>query len=146
MVLGSPASDYVADFIGSGSRLKQLALLRVSDLPLSQPVTCRVGEAVEEVTQRVKDAGERSVIVLDDRDRPREWLFLRSLQGHETVSMPSTELQTVVDHRSTLADALDSMLTSSHAGAMVTRQGRYVGVISYDAVTEHLRTIQESSA
>lgn len=146
VVLGSPASDYVADFIGSGSRLKQLALLRVSDLPLSQPVTCRVGEAVEEVTQRVKDAGERSVIVLDDRDRPREWLFLRSLQGHETVSMPSTELQTVVDHRSTLADALDSMLTSSHAGAMVTRQGRYVGVISYDAVTEHLRTIQESSA
>lgn len=146
VVLGSPASDYVADFIGSGSRLKQLALLRVSDLPLSQPVTCRVGEAVEEVTQRVKDAGERSVIVLDDRDRPREWLFLRSLQGHENVSMPSTELQTVVDHRSTLADALDSMLTSSHAGAMVTRQGRYVGVISYDAVTEHLRTIQESSA
>ena len=145
-VLGAPASDYVADFIGSGSRLKQLALLRVSDLPLSQPVTCKVGEPVDEVTQRVTDAGERSVIILDDRDRPREWLFLRGLHGHDTVPMPTSELQTVVDHRSTLADALDSMLTSSHAGAMVTRQGRYVGVISYDAVTEHLRTIQESSA
>lgn len=145
-VLGSPASDYVADFIGSGSRLKQLALLRVSDLPLLQPVTCRVGEPVEEVVQRVTDAGERSVIVLDDRERPREWLFLRSLHGHDTVPTPTTELQTVIDHRSTLADALDSMLTSSHAGAMVTRQGRYMGVITYDAVTEHLRTLQESSA
>lgn len=145
-VLGAPASDYVADFIGSGSRLKQLALLRVSDLPLLQPVTCRVGEPVEEVVQRVTDAGERSVIILDDRDRPREWLFLRSLHGHDTVPTPTTELQTVIDHRSTLADALDSMLTSSHAGAMVTRQGRYMGVITYDAVTEHLRTLQESSA
>lgn len=145
-VLGDPASDYVADFIGSGSRLKQLALLRVSDLPLLQPVTCKVGEPVEEVVQRVTDAGERSVIILDDRDRPREWLFLRSLHGHDTVPTPTTELQTVIDHRSTLADALDSMLTSSHAGAMVTRQGRYMGVITYDAVTEHLRTLQESSA
>ena len=145
-VLGAPASDYVADFIGSGSRLKQLALLRVSDLPLLQPVTCRVGESVEEVVQRVTDAGERSVIILDDRDRPREWLFLRTLHGHDTVPAPTTELQTVIDHRSTLADALDSMLTSSHAGAMVTRQGHYMGVITYDAVTEHLRTLQESSA
>lgn len=145
-VLGAPASDYVADFIGSGSRLKQLALLRVSDLPLLQPVTCRVGEPVEEVVQRVTDAGERSVIILDDRERPREWLFLRSLHGHDTVPTPTTELQTVIDHRSTLADALDSMLTSSHAGAMVTRQGRYMGVITYDAVTEHLRALQESSA
>ena len=145
-VLGAPASDYVADFIGSGSRLKQLALLRVSDLPLLQPVTCRVGEPVEEVVQRVTDAGERSVIILDDRDRPREWLFLRTLHGHDTVPAPTTELQTVIDHRSTLADALDSMLTSSHAGAMVTRQGHYMGVITYDAVTEHLRTLQESSA
>lgn len=145
-VLGAPASDYVADFIGSGSRLKQLALLRVSDLPLLQPVTCRVGEPVEEVVQRVTDAGERSVIILDDRDRPREWLFLRTLHGHDTVPAPTPELQTVIDHRSTLADALDSMLTSSHAGAMVTRQGHYMGVITYDAVTEHLRTLQESSA
>lgn len=57
--------------------------------------------------------------------------------------MPNKELQTVIDQRSTLTDALDSMLYSSHGGAMVTRRGRYTGVVSYDAVTEHLRTIQE---
>jgi len=145
-ILAAPANDFVADFIGAGSRLKQLSLLRVSDLELSQPVTCRVGEDVAQVTKRVQDAGQNSVIILDAKDRPREWLFLRSLHGHQTVPMPDVELQTVIEQRSTLTDALDSMLSSSHGGAMVTRRGRYVGVISYDAVTEHLRTIQEETA
>lgn len=145
-VLGAPANDFVADFIGAGSRLKQLSLLRVSDLPLTQPVTCRVGESADEVTRRVQEAGERAVIILDDKDRPREWVFLRSLHGQDTVPLPEKELQTVIDQRSTLADALDSMLSSSHAGAMVTHRGRYIGVISYDAVTEHLRNAQEASA
>src|SRR5690625_832062 len=145
-ILAAPANDFVADFIGAGSRLKQLSLLRVSDLELSQPATCRVGEDVAEVTKRVQDAGQNSVIILDAKDRPREWLFLRSLHGHQTVPMPDVELQTVIEQRSTLTDALDSMLSSSHGGAMVTRRGRYVGVISYDAVTEHLRTIQEETA
>lgn len=144
-VLGAPANDFVADFIGAGSRLKQLSLLRVSDLPLTQPVTCRVGESADEVTRRVQEAGERAVIILDDKDRPREWVFLRSLHGQDTVPLPDKELQTVIDQRSTLADALDSMLSSSHAGAMVTHRGRYIGVISYDAVTEHLRNAQEAS-
>lgn len=144
-VLGAPANDFVADFIGAGSRLKQLSLLRVSDLPLTQPVTCRVGESTDKVTRRVQEAGERAVIILDDKDRPREWVFLRSLHGQDTVPLPDKELQTVIDQRSTLADALDSMLSSSHAGAMVTHRGRYIGVISYDAVTEHLRNAQEAS-
>lgn len=145
-ILAAPANDFVADFIGAGSRLKQLSLLRVSDLELSQPATCRVGEDVAEVTKRVQEAGQNSVIILDAKDRPREWLFLRSLHGHQTVPMPDVELQTVIEQRSTLTDALDSMLSSSHGGAMVTRRGRYMGVISYDAVTEHLRTVQEESA
>src|SRR5699024_6865695 len=91
-------------------------------------------------------AGQNSVIILDAKDRPREWLFLRSLHGHQTVPMPDVELQTVIEQRSTLTDALDSMLSSSHGGAMVTRRGRHVGVITYAAVTEHLRTIQEETA
>lgn len=144
-VLAAPANDFVADFIGSGAMLKQLSLLRVGDLELSQPQTCRIGESVDDVVARVEAAGRSSVVILDDRDRPREWLFLRSLRGQATIEEPTTELQTVVDHRSTLSDALDSMLVSSHAGAMVTRRDIYQGVITYSAVTEHVRALQEAS-
>ena len=144
-ILSAPANDFVADFIGAGSRLKQLSLLRVRDIQLEQPPTCRVGESTAEVIRRVEAAGERAVVILDDQDRPREWVFLRSLRNHDTVPAPNKELETVVDHRSTLADALDSMLSSSHGGAMVTERGRYRGVVTYDAVTEQLRGSQEAS-
>lgn len=145
-ILSTPANDFVADFIGAGSRLKQLSLTRVRDLILDQPQTCRVGEPTAEVIQRVEAAGERSVVVLDEQERPREWVFLRALRQHDAVPLPQVELETVVDHRSTLADALDSMLSSSHGGAMVSERGQYRGVVTYDAVTEHLRGIQEASA
>lgn len=146
MVLGAPANDFVADFIGAGSRLKQLSLTRVRDITLEQPPTCKIGEPTADVIQRVEAAGAGAVVVLDDRDRPREWVFLRALRNLETVPLPDTELETVIDHRSTLADALDSMLSSSHGGAMVTKRGHYLGVVTYDAVTEHLRDMQEASA
>ncbi len=142
-ILGAPANDFVADFIGVGSTLKQLSLLRVGDVPLSQPQTCHVGEAVEEVLRRVEAAGQRSVVILDEHDHPLDWVFLRQLRPHLRVPVPQRELQTIVDHRSTLADALDSMLASSHGGAMVTRRDRYIGVISYDTVTEQVRGLQE---
>ena len=145
-ILGAPANDFVADFIGAGSRLKQLSLARVRDIELDQPQTCRVGEPTAEVIRRVEAAGEQSVVVLDDKDRPREWVFLRSLRNHETVPMPNVELQTVIDHRSTLTDALDSMLSSSHGGAMVTQRGRYQGVATYDAVTKYLQDMQEAAS
>ncbi|MDN6258982.1 MAG: ABC transporter, partial [Corynebacterium sp.] len=62
--------------------------------------------------------------------------------GHDTVPEPEIgELQTTVEVRSTLNDALDSMLVSSHGGAMVTERGRYVGVIFYESVTDYIRKL-----
>ena len=141
-ILGAPGSDYVADFVGAGSKLKQLSLLRVSDVGTVEPTTARIGEDVADVTQRAGTAGDQSVIILDDRGHPRDWVWVRSLQGHDTVPEPEIgELQTTVEVRSTLNDALDSMLVSSHGGAIVSDGGRYTGVILYDAITDHIRTV-----
>jgi osmoprotectant transport system ATP-binding protein len=46
-----------------------------------------------------------------------------------------------VERRSTVNDALDSMLVSSHGGAIVTDHGRYAGVIRYESVTEYIRVL-----
>lgn len=145
-ILAAPASEFVEDFIGAGSTLKQLSLRRVDELDLSQPPTAHIGERVAEVEERVRAAGEKSVILLDEREQPREWLSLRQLRHVDEVPMPTVELQTVIDHRSTLNDALDSMLASSHGGAMVTNRGRYIGVLSYAAVTDYVRALNEQSS
>jgi len=140
-VLGSRASDYVSDFVGSGSKLKQLSLLRVGDVGTVEHPTAVIGEDAATVVDRIRQAGEKSVIILDERGRPRDWIWLRALDGLSTVPEPTIELTTTVDHRATLNDALDSMLVSSHGGAIVTERGRYTGVILFGDVTA---TLQEN--
>ncbi|MDN5806809.1 MAG: ATP-binding cassette domain-containing protein [Brevibacterium sp.] len=145
-ILAAPANEFVEDFIGSGSTLKQLSLRRVDELDLTQPPIAHIGDRVAEVEERARAAGEASVIVLDSKERPREWLSLRQLRHADEVPTPTIDLQTVIDHRSTLNDALDAMLASSHGGAMVTNRGRYIGVLSYAAVTDYVRALNEQSS
>ncbi|MDN6324123.1 MAG: ATP-binding cassette domain-containing protein [Corynebacterium sp.] len=140
-ILGNPADDYVADFVGSGSKLKQLSLLRVDDVGFDEFPTCTIGEDAASVVERVHAAGEDSVIILDDRGRPHDWVWGRALPGAATGPRPGIDLETTVERRSTVNDALDSMLVSSHGGAMVTERGRYVGVIFYESVTDYTRKL-----
>ncbi|MDN8623510.1 MULTISPECIES: ABC transporter ATP-binding protein [Corynebacterium] len=137
-ILSSPANNFVADFVGSGSRLKQLALLKVSDMQLDQPPVCHIGDRVDDVTERVTSAGEDSVVILDEGERPKDWVYLEGISRFEYVPTPTVKLQTVVDLRSTLNNALDSMLSSSHGGALVTDRDRYVGTINYEKVNQYV--------
>ena len=146
VILGAPANDYVADFVGAGSKLKQLTLMRVSDAELHQPSICRVGDKVSEVVERVTAEGNESVMILDDRDRPREFLFLRTLRKWDTVPAIDPENAPIVDHRATLNDAMDQMLESSHAAVSVTRRGKFIGNVYFDSVTALLRQSQENAA
>ncbi|WP_136089857.1 ABC transporter ATP-binding protein [Auritidibacter ignavus] len=142
-ILAAPANDFVDDFIGAGSTLKQLSLRRVEELELSHPPTARIGELVDDVVRRAKAAGEDAVVILSERDEPRDWVSLRTLQRQTTVPEPQRDLQTVIDHRSTLNDALDAMLTSSHGGSMVVKRGTYQGVLLYETVADYVRVLNE---
>jgi osmoprotectant transport system ATP-binding protein len=52
-----------------------------------------------------------------------------------------------LDHRATLNDALDAMLTSTHGAALVTgRRDEYLGVIGFDAVTDYIRATEQQHA
>lgn len=141
-ILAAPADDFVSDFVGSGSTLKQLSLARVNELDLRSPVTARVGEDVADVRRRVEEAGDRAVVVLDDRGRPLGWPWLRQLTGDRIVE-PEGDL-VCLDERATLNDALDTMLTSSHGAAVVTgARDQYLGVVDFTAVTAYMREMEE---
>ncbi len=141
VVLSAPENDFVADFVGAGSSLKALSLARVSEVELRKPPTATVGETTAEVRKRAEDAGERSVVILDDRGRPVGWPWLRQLKG-DTIVEPTEDLVNI-DHRATLNDALDTMLSNSHGGAVVTGdRDQYLGVVVFDAVTEYIRSLE----
>ena len=143
-ILATPASEFVEDFVGAGSTLKQLTLTRVGSVELQARTVAQVGERSAEVRARADANGDRSVIVLDERRRPRAWVWLREIEQHDTVQPRGDDELTAVDRRATLNDALDTMLTSSHGGAVVTgRRGEYLGVVDFDTVTGHMRAVEE---
>ena len=146
VILSSPANEFVADFVGSGSTLKQLSLARVSDVEYTQVTTARVGETTSEVRARAGDAGDDSVIVLDKRNRPTAWPWVRQLKGDKIIK-GDREKQVTLDYRATLNDALDVMLSSNHGAAIVTGDGdAYLGVVDFGAVTDHMRRAGERAS
>ncbi len=143
-ILAAPANRFVEDFVGAGSTLKQLSLSRVADVELAHPSTAQVGERVAEVVTRAKSNGDAAVVVLDDKNRPVDWLWLRELDGHETVPSGDHHEVLTLDRRATLNDALDTMLTSTHGAAIVTgRRDEYLGVVNFDAVTGLMRATEQ---
>ncbi|RYU13879.1 ABC transporter ATP-binding protein [Nocardioides iriomotensis] len=145
-ILAAPADEFVEDFVGAGSSLKQLTLARVSDVELSPWTTVTVGESSRDALARAEQAGHSSVVVLDSRKRPRGWTWLRDLRAAETVPEPRTDEILGVDRRATLNDALDDMLTSSHGAAIVTgRRDEFLGVVDFATVTQQIQDAGEAA-
>lgn len=140
-ILAAPANSFVEDFIGADSSLKQLSLMRVSDLDLASPVVATVGDNGGDAARAARAAGQDGVIVLDRQRRPAAWVNLR--EAEQTASLGETGRDVdVIDHRATVNDALDSMLASSHGGVLVTgRRDEFVGLLQFDTVTEHIRSV-----
>lgn len=109
---------------------------------MSEQLSVRIGGSVSEIKSRGAAQGNRSVVILDDRNRPRDWVWLHNLNG-DVVRDPGEEQMNSVDRRATLNDALDTMLVSSHDGVVVTGDGdEYLGVINFGAVTGHMLSSQ----
>ena len=60
-ILGRPASEFVADFVGADRGLKRLSLARVRELDLIEPVLIRAGEDRADVRRRLPALGHRKL-------------------------------------------------------------------------------------
>src|SRR6476646_390124 len=146
-ILAAPADDFVSDFVGSGSTLKQLSLARVNEIELAGWTTATVGDSAAEAVQKARTAGHDAVGVLANRGRPVAWPWLRQLRNEDRIPSYDPEKLHTLDSRATLHDALDTLLTSSHGGAVVTGdRDQYLGVIDFTSVTDHMRTLEQQAA
>lgn len=146
-ILAEPANDFVAGFIGHGAALKQLTLTRVRDVDLHEAAVAHVGDDPATAIAASEALGREHVIVLDRGDRPLRWLSLRDLARPGALSNVSRDDDLeAVTLASTLNDALDSMLTSSHGVVVVTgRRGRYEGVVRIETVMGAMQAMHTGS-
>ena len=92
-------------------------------------------------------AGIDDVIVLDSRRRPVGWYSLKEAARMPRLPDHTEEDISVIDRRSTINDALDSMLASTHGGVLVTgRRDEFLGVVTFEAVTDHIRAASDPDA
>lgn len=146
-ILASPADDTVAGFVGSGASLRQLSLVRVKDVELRAHPAVHRNDSLESVRNALADSDFDWVVVLDDRDRPVNWVRERHLRHAQTLADAFEPLD-VVSTQSTLEDALEAILAEQHASAVVSGPGsKYAGVVTLDTLIDtitRLRTEAES--
>jgi osmoprotectant transport system ATP-binding protein len=140
-ILLNPADDFVADFIGRGASLKRLSLSRVRDIELSGWPTVQDGTDPAEAHRVLEASDKGSLLVLDDRGRPRSWVNADHLRRADRRSLAEIGLPlAVVEPRATLSDTLNEMLTARYSTAVVVDEsGGYAGVIDIDTINEAIR-------
>ncbi|SDQ57489.1 osmoprotectant transport system ATP-binding protein [Arthrobacter crystallopoietes] len=146
-ILAEPANEFVEGFIGSCAGLKQLTLSRVGDVDLLPGITARSGDRAQEVIARMERAGEHHVVVLDDRDRPVQWLSRRQLSRLNVIDGLTDPKLPVVGNRATLNDALDTMLVCGEGAAVVTGpRDKFLGIIDVETVMRAITAIRQQVA
>jgi osmoprotectant transport system ATP-binding protein len=140
-ILASPASEFVARFVGSDRGLKRLSLFRIGDLELQPAVTASAGGDAADARRRALADPFPWLLLLDDDRRPIGWVDQDRLPASGVLD-PSLVGTTspLLDRRTTLKDALSMLLEDDvQAGVVVDRHGVFRGLITVAQVASFLR-------
>jgi osmoprotectant transport system ATP-binding protein len=140
-ILASPASEFVARFVGADRGLKRLSLSRVRDLDLRQPAMAQVGEDAAEARRRCAADPFEYLLLVDAARRPIGWISEDDIptQGALTEDMADA-MSPLLNRRTTLKDALSLLLDAGvQAGVVVDRAGAVLGIVTADTIAELMR-------
>jgi len=147
-ILVEPADDYVSDFIGRGASLKRLSLSRVRDVELHEWPTVAESASADEVRHTLEGSDKSAVLVLDDQQRPVQWVnadHLRRASHGSRVGEIGLPADAVVQPNATLSDTLNEMLTARYSGAIVVDSDRaYQGIVDIDTINESVRGMRQA--
>jgi osmoprotectant transport system ATP-binding protein len=140
-ILASPASPFVARFVGSDRGLKRLSLSRVADLELLRPVTARADEIASDELRRATASSFPWLLLVDELDRPVAWIAHDEIRpGEPLTEARGSPAAPLLDRRATLKDALSILLDADvHAGIVVDRDRRVLGLVTVAGIAGLLR-------
>jgi osmoprotectant transport system ATP-binding protein len=139
-VLGAPADDFVADFVGADRGLRRLAVTSIDDSDLQHPPVVDVGDSLADARAALEAANARWAVVLDRAGDLRGWLALdRTAEGSGTVGDRSRRMEAWVARDASLKDALAQMLQHDAGWVAVLDGSRFCGVLTPGTLHEALR-------
>ncbi|GLF96075.1 ABC transporter ATP-binding protein [Streptomyces yaizuensis] len=142
-VLGTPATPYVADFVGADRGLKRLSVTPIEESDLEQPPVVRLGDTLP------RELGARWAVVLDEAGDLHGWISAEQARERGTVREHARRMDAWLPLGSSLKQAFSTMLQHD-AGwiAVIDAEGagQFLGVLTPARLHEALRRSIDADA
>ncbi|MER7929203.1 MULTISPECIES: betaine/proline/choline family ABC transporter ATP-binding protein [unclassified Streptomyces] len=145
-VLGTPATPYVAEFVGADRGLKRLSVTEVEPDDLEQPPVARVDEQAERAAERLRVEGARWAVVLDEQGALQGWVKADELTAGGTVGALAHRMNAWVPVGAPLKQAFGVMLQHDAGWVAVLDGERFLGVLTPAKLHEALRRSVDADA
>ncbi|MFZ3554619.1 ABC transporter ATP-binding protein [Streptomyces sp. BH055] len=148
-VLGSPATPYVAEFVGADRGLKRLSVTEIEPDDLEQPSVVRFEEPPARAAARMREDGVRWAVVLDEGGDLHGWVGVdeASLAGPGgRVGDLAHRMRAWVPVGAPLKQAFGVMLQHDAGWVAVLDGARFLGVLTPAKLHEALRRSVDADA
>ncbi|MDQ3664472.1 MAG: ATP-binding cassette domain-containing protein [Actinomycetota bacterium] len=129
-VLGAPADDYVADFVGSDRGLRRLAVTGIDDSDLEHPPVVRDDDSLADARAVLAREDARWAVVTTPSGDLRGWLAVDEAAGSGTVTERGHRMDAWLPRDASLKDALARMLQHDAGWVAVLDGDRFCGVLT----------------
>ncbi|MGW1721329.1 betaine/proline/choline family ABC transporter ATP-binding protein [Streptomyces sp. NPDC002306] len=145
-VLGTPATPYVAEFVGADRGLKRLSVTEIQPDDLQQPPVVRPDEPAERAAERLRAQGTRWAVVLDARGDLHGWVGIDDLGAGGSVGDHAHRMSAWVPVGAPLKQAFGVMLQHDAGWVAVLDGARLLGVLTPAKLHEALRRSVDADA
>ncbi len=129
-VLGAPADEFVADFVGSDRGLRRLAVTPINDSDLELPPIVREDDGLADARAVLDREQARWAVVVDSAGDLRGWLGADEATGSGTVTERGHRMDAWVPRSASLKDALARMLQHDAGWVAVLDGSKLCGVLT----------------
>ncbi len=143
-VLGAPASEFVADFVGGDRGLRRLSVTGIRRENLEHPPVVREGDSVDEARRVIGD--ELWAVVLDNHDNPVGWVATEWLNGSKELAPHIHRTDVNLGLGANLKDAMALMLRADDGWVAVCDGGKHIGVLTPSSLHTALRASVEADS
>jgi osmoprotectant transport system ATP-binding protein len=138
-LLGRPANEFVADFVGADRGLKRLAVTGIDAADLEQPPVVHVNDSLADARGALERTGARWAVVLDDAGHLHGWLSADHASGAGPVGTAARRMEAWVPQGSSLKTAFATMLQMEAGWVAVLDGDRFLGVLTPESLHAALR-------
>ncbi len=144
-LLGRPANEFVADFVGADRGLKRLAVTGISVDDLEHPPVVHVADSLADARASMEAVGARWAVVLDDDGRLHGWLSAERAHGAGRVDAVARRMDAWVPVDATLKTAFSTMLQHEAGWVAVLHGDVFLGVLTPESLHRALRRSVEGT-